>query len=92
MVDIESSIRESNRPFKEKRNYAVKALEHLQLNWRIGDIGDIGVYQHDESWRIDFFDADNHIHWVNLKPPFGADEIWYIEEIARQLREQLNQI
>jgi hypothetical protein len=71
-----------DRPFREIREYAEKALRVLGLSWRI-----TGVYKNLEGYWIQFFDESNSPHEVTLynQPP-NPDEGWYIQEITRQLQ------
>jgi len=38
-----------------------------------------------DKWWIAFFDADGHRHVASFEEPLPADDVWYREEIARQL-------
>jgi hypothetical protein len=92
-ITIEEIIEIENQPFKEIRKYAKMALNLFKLSWRIGDIGDPGVYQNLNGYWIQFYDEENHPVEITLynKPP-EADSRWYMQEITRQLQEKLNNL
>jgi len=73
-------IRGAANNFREEERPSWKRVEP----WNVCFLSDNRGYH---KWCIHFFDADGHWHGVSFETPPDADNRWYREEIARQIRD-----